>query len=115
MMDCREGNPSIPLIKLTVAATRDIYEKIEIRHDDGDIARPFASVVTMAFADGGVVAKVPLAPDAGAVNVTDAPLTGFESLSTTVATSGAANAAATTALCPDPLVGVIDAPLPLCW
>jgi hypothetical protein len=66
----------------------------------------------MAFADGGVVAKVPLAPDAGAVNVTDAPLTGFESLSTTVATRGAANAAPTTALCPDPLVGVIDAAAP---
>jgi hypothetical protein len=78
----------------------------------GEVARPFASVVTLAVADGGVVAKVPLAPDAGAVNVTVAPLTGFEPLSTTVATSGAANAAPTTALCPDPLVGVIDAAAP---
>src|SRR5579863_6140118 len=66
----------------------------------------------MAVAEGGVVAKVPLAPDAGAVKVTEAPLTGFESLSRTVATSGAAKAAPTAALCPDPLVGVIDAAAP---
>jgi hypothetical protein len=43
------------------------------------------------------------------VNVTVAPLTGFDFLSSTVATSGFANAVPIGALCPDPLVAVIDA------
>jgi hypothetical protein len=54
-------------------------------------------------------AKVPLAPLAGAVNVTLAPLTGFPPESLTVATNGAANAAFTCPLWPPPLVAVIDA------
>jgi hypothetical protein len=53
-------------------------------------------------------AKVPLAPLDGAVNVTDAPLTGLPPESFTVATNGAANAVLMGALCPPPLVAVID-------
>src|SRR5208283_5880199 len=54
-------------------------------------------------------ANAPLAPVAGAANVTVAPVTGYWLLSTTVATSGAPNAVLTLALCRDPLVAVIDA------
>jgi hypothetical protein len=53
-------------------------------------------------------ANVPLAPVAGAVNVTDAPLIGFWLLSKTVATSGAPNAVLICASCRDPLVATID-------
>jgi hypothetical protein len=71
-----------------------------------DVATPLALVVAVFTPP----AKVPLAPvAAGAVNVTTTPLTGFEPLSSTVATSGAANAVLTAALCPDPLVAAIDA------
>lgn len=48
-------------------------------------------------------AKVPLAPDEGAVNVTEAPLTGLFLLSSTVAENGLGNAVPTLALCPDPV------------
>jgi len=75
-----------------------------------EVATPFEPVVSVSVTVP--FAKVPLAPDAGAVNVTTTPLTGFESASTTVATSGAANAALTAALCPDPLVAVIVAAVP---
>jgi hypothetical protein len=54
-------------------------------------------------------AKVPLAPVAGAVNVTTAPFTGLLPLSTTVAASSAGNAELTGVLCGVPLVGVIAA------
>jgi hypothetical protein len=73
-----------------------------------EVATPLASVVSVSVA-GGFDANVPLAPDAGAVNVTDAPLTGYWLLSRTVATSGAANAVLMVASCSDPLVEVIDA------
>jgi hypothetical protein len=56
--------------------------------------------------------KVPLAPVVGAVNVTTTPPTGFEFLSNTVATRGAANAVSIVALCGVPLVAVIDAGVP---
>jgi len=68
------------------------------------MATPFAPVVAIAvFAPEPVdPANVALGPTAGAVNVTAAPLTGFEKLSTTRAFSGDANAVPTDALCPDP-------------
>jgi hypothetical protein len=53
--------------------------------------------------------NMPLAPVPGAVNVTDAPVTGFELLSTTFATSGAPNAVLISASCRDPLATEIDA------
>jgi hypothetical protein len=73
-----------------------------------DVATPLALV----FAVFTPPAKVPLAPVVGAVNVTCTLLTGFEPLSSTVATSGAANAVLTWALCGVPLVAVIDAAAP---
>jgi hypothetical protein len=75
-----------------------------------EVATPFALVVAIVV----IVpfAKVPLGPVVGAVNVTVAPLTGFEPLSSTVATRGAANAVSMVALCGVPLVAVIDAGAP---
>ena len=70
-----------------------------------EVATPLELVVSVSMAVP--LAKEPLAPDAGAVNVTVAPLVGDPPV-VTVATSGAANFAPTTALCPDPLVAVID-------
>jgi hypothetical protein len=71
-----------------------------------EVARPFAFVVSVSVAVE-FDANVPLAPDPGAVNVTDAPFTGAPPAVTT-ATSGAANAAPTCALCELPLDTVID-------
>ena len=65
-----------------------------------DVATPLAFVVAVFTPP----AKVPLAPLVGAVNVTSTPLTGLFPASVTVATKGAANAALTVALCPEPLV-----------
>jgi hypothetical protein len=42
-----------------------------------EVATPLEFVVSVSVAAAGVVANVPLAPDAGAVKVTDAPLTGL--------------------------------------
>jgi hypothetical protein len=72
-----------------------------------EVATPLALVVSVSVFVPP--ANLPLAPVAGAVNVTVAPLTGFESLSSTVATSGNANAMLIAPLCGVPLVAVIDA------
>ena len=64
-----------------------------------EVAIPLALVVAV-FAPP---AKVPLAPELGAANVTTTPLTGAPP-EVTVATSGAANAVLTPALCGVPLV-----------
>ncbi len=76
-----------------------------------EVATPLALVVAVVVLVV-VSANVPLAPDAGAVNVTIAPFTGFWPLSSTVATSGAANAVLVAALCGVPLVAVIEAAAP---
>lgn len=73
-----------------------------------DVAMPLEFVASVSVAVE-FEANVPLAPDAGAVNVTDAPLTGFWLASTTVATSDAPNAVPICASCRDPLVAAIDA------
>jgi hypothetical protein len=73
-----------------------------------EVATPLALVVSVSVRDE-FEANVPLAPVAGAVNVTEAPLTGFELLSTTVATSGAPKAVLMVAFCNEPLVAAIDA------
>jgi hypothetical protein len=73
-----------------------------------EVATPLALVVAIVVFVP--FAKVPLAPEAGAVNVTVTPLTGIPSgdpLFVTVATSGA-NAVLTAALCGVPLVAAID-------
>jgi hypothetical protein len=66
-----------------------------------EVATPLAFVVSVSVV--AEFAKVPLAPDAGAVKVTVAPLIG-EPFLVTVATSGAENAEPTVALWPEPLV-----------
>jgi hypothetical protein len=73
-----------------------------------EVAWPLALVVSVSVIDV-FDANAPPAPVAGAVKVTDTPLTGFWLLSTTVATSGAPNAVLTRASCSDPLVAAIDA------
>ena len=73
-----------------------------------EVATPLALVVAVAVFVL-VPAKMPLAPVAGAVNVTTTPLTGCELLSSTVAASGAANAVLIGAVCGVPLVAVIVA------
>ena len=59
-----------------------------------------------------LVANVPLAPVAGAVNVTITPLTGLLSLSTTVACRDVPKAVETAPLCVPPLVALIPAGVP---
>ena len=73
-----------------------------------DVATPLAFVVAVLLP-----AKLPLAPLAGAVNVTVTPCTGLPPLSFTVATSAAANAVLMAALCGVPPVAVIDAAVPV--
>ena len=70
-----------------------------------EVAWPFAPVTSVSVAAGGVVPNVPLAPEAGAVKVTETPLTGLPPF-VTVATNGLANAVLIVALCPPPLVAV---------
>lgn len=72
-----------------------------------DVATPLALVVSVSVAVP--FANVPLAPAAGAVKVTEAPVTGYWFASTTVTTNGAAKAVLTVASCRDPLVAVMDA------
>jgi len=55
--------------------------------------------------------KAPLAPEAGAVKVTETPLTGLPSLSLTVASSAVPKAVPTVADCVAPALAVIDAGL----
>src|SRR5215472_6308295 len=73
-----------------------------------EVATPLAFVVAVFTPP----ANVPLAPDAGGVNVTTTPLTGLLPLSVTVATNGAANAVLIVALCPEPLVAATFAAAP---
>jgi hypothetical protein len=69
-----------------------------------DLATPLESVESVSVFVPP--ANVPLAPDAGAVKVTNAPLTGDPPM-VTVATNGAANAVFTIADCGEPLVAAI--------
>ena len=73
-----------------------------------------AVTVAEATPDAFVVAVVVvmLAPDAGPVNVTVTPETGLPPESFTVATNGFANAALIVAVCPPPLVALMEAGVP---
>jgi len=42
-----------------------------------EVAWPFEPVTSISIVEGGVVANVPLTPEAGAVKVTETPLTGL--------------------------------------
>jgi hypothetical protein len=76
---------------------------VEFAVNTGEVATPLELVVAVFTPP----AKLPLAPDEGAVNVTVTPLAG-DPFVVTVATSGAANAVPTVALCGVPLVAAID-------
>ncbi len=69
-----------------------------------EVATPLALVISVSVAVP--FANVPLAPEPGAVNVTETLAVGDPPV-VTVATSGAANAVPTVALCPPPLVAPI--------
>jgi hypothetical protein len=71
-----------------------------------EVATPLELVVSVSVTPGVVVAKVPLAPVPGAVNVTVTPLAGVVP-DITVATRVFVNGAPTTALCAPPLVAAI--------
>jgi hypothetical protein len=73
------------------------------------VATPLLLVVAVAVAKPP---NVPLAPLAGAVNVTTTPLTGLLLVSFTVAWSAVANAVLTVALCGVPAVAVMLAGVP---
>src|ERR1700722_10845236 len=76
----------------------------------GAVATPLELVVTVIVVPPLVPpVKVPLAPLAGAVNVTEAPLTRFPPLSFTVACKAVGKAVVTGALCGVPAVAVIVA------
>ena len=60
----------------------------------GDVAMPFAPVVTV-----GAPEKLPLGPVAGTLNVTGTPLTGLPTESVTKACNGAANTWDTIVIC----------------
>jgi hypothetical protein len=110
----------VPLVAATLAAAPTLFVKakfaevapvalattlygppaVEFAVKVADVATPLAFVVAVFTPP----ANVPLAPLAGAVNVTKTPLTGLFPASVTVATKGAANAVLIVALCGVPLV-----------
>jgi hypothetical protein len=69
-----------------------------------EVATPFVPVTSVSVLVP--LAKVPLGPDAGAVNVTASPLVAIE-LEVTVALNGVENVFPTAPLCADPLVAVM--------
>ncbi len=71
----------------------------------GEVAKPDPSVVTVAVVPSP--AKVPLAPEAGALNMTLAPEIALPLASFTAATNLRLNAAPTFTLCPPPDVAVM--------
>jgi len=73
-----------------------------------EVAWPFESVVSVST-KVPVLVNVPLGPDAGAVKVTETPLTGTLLPSTTVTTSFAPNSVLTVARCGVPLEADIPA------
>jgi hypothetical protein len=74
-----------------------------------EVAWPFEPVTSVSVVAGGVVANRPLAPEAGAVKVTETPLTGTPPF-VTVATNTFVNGVRMVVLCPPPLVAVRISP-----
>ena len=71
-----------------------------------EVATPLAFVASVSVAAAGDVENVPLAPEEGAVNVTDTPLAG-DPLEVTVACNAAANGWPIAALCVAPAVAAM--------
>jgi len=94
---------ALPVAPVAVAVT--VYgPAFELAVNVGDMACPFAPVITMAVALPP--AKVPLAPLPGAVKVTETPLSSDVPV-TTVATRTVPKGVLIVALCPDPPVAEI--------
>jgi hypothetical protein len=96
-----------PVTPATVAVTEYGPPEIEFAVKGDERATPLA--LTASVSEGVPFANVPLAPVAGAMNVTAAPGNGFESLSRTIAVRGSANILPTAAVCGVPPVAVIVA------
>ena len=77
---------------------------------DGEVATPLALVRTVEGPPNET-----LAPEEGAVNVTEAPGTGLPPMSLTVATSAAGNGRFTATVCGAPLVEVMLAGAPIAF
>jgi hypothetical protein len=89
----------------TAAVTAYGPAAVEFAVNVDEVALPFASVVCVSVFVL-LLENVPLAPDAGAVKVTVAPLSG-EPFESTVATSGAKKAIPVCALCGVPVSGAM--------
>jgi hypothetical protein len=96
-----------PVVAVTTYGPAD-----EFAVNTEETATPLASVRTVSVALV-VLWNVPLAHVAGAVNVTGAPLTGLEFVSSTVAVKGRENAVLMRVFWPDPAVAVIEATVPV--
>jgi hypothetical protein len=84
-----------------------VYPPLVLFEVNVAVACPEASVTTeMVFE---LLENLPLAPLGGAVNVTVKPCSGLLPASATVATSGLVNAVLNAALCPVPLVALMEA------
>src|SRR5208283_2187284 len=98
---------AVPVLVVTVAAT--LYAPaVALALKFEEVATPLVLVVSVSvFVEFD--AKIPLAPDEGAVNVTDTPLTGLPYMSSTVAISGSPNIPLSSVSCSEPLVAAIVA------
>src|SRR5437764_837801 len=97
----KAAEPATPLTEaVTVSAPALVFAV-----NPGATAKPFASVIT--WTDLPPLAKTPLAPPAGAVNVTSTSPTGLPSASTTRTARLVAKAVWTTADCGLPAVGTM--------
>ena len=108
---------AVPLTPDVVAATVYGPPATVFAVKTEEVARPLELVVTSHSLEVGFppeqVAKLPVAPDVGAVNVTVAPDTGLPPESVTLATRGAPNALCTLADCGEPEDSAIEAALPV--
>ena len=91
--------------KLPVLAVTLYAPAVEFAVNTGEVAIPLASVVATLWAP----ANVPLAPEAGAENVTWMPARGLAELSLTTTRRGLANAVLIATLCEEPSTILIEA------
>lgn len=100
LVSAKEAGVATPA---AVAVT--VYEpSVGLARNAGAVAMPLAFVVTVGFA-----ANVPVAPEAGAANVTETPLTTLWAASFTTAWNGVANVLLMPAVCGVPATAVMDA------
>ena len=117
----------LPLVAVIVAGEDAVFVRLKFADDDAplvdadtmyepavvlavkicEVAMPLAFVASVSVAAAGDVANVPLAPEPGAVKVTDTPLTG-DPFDVTVACSAAAKGWPIAALCVVPAVAAME-------